>query len=223
MVRLNARGFRTIAYDRRGHGRSTDPGVYDYDVLSDDLGEVLERLDLNNTVVVTHSGAAGEIIRYLSRHRSKRVARAVLVGAMGPRMISTAPGEPGLPAELVEVVIDEISTDLAEWIDKNIQPFAPGLDAVTRRWLAATPLDASRRALVDFQRAIMSADLIDEARELTVPVTLIHGDADASAPLELTAQRYADVIPDSRLLIYEGAAHGIMLTHAERLASDIAG
>jgi pimeloyl-ACP methyl ester carboxylesterase len=222
MIRLNRSGFRTIAYDRRGHGRSTDPGAYDYDSLSDDLAAVLDRLLLSDVILVGHSGAGGEIIRYLSRYGAGRVSRVVLVGAMGPCMISAAPGEPGMPREQIEIALERAGTDLASWIADNIVPFAPTADAVTSRWMESMPLDASRRAIVDFLRAILTTDLTKEARALTVPVTLIHGDADTSAPIELTACRYSQLIPRSRMQVYEGAAHGIMFTHAEQLAADIA-
>lgn len=222
MVRLNAAGFRTIAYDRRGHGRSTDPGRCDYDALADDLAAVLDGLDLREVVLVGHSGAGGEIIRYLTRHGGSRVARVVLVGATGPCMVAPAPGAPGIPVEMVEPGIARIAGDLSGWIAENIAAFAPQGDTETMRWLAAMALDASRRALVDFQRAILTGDLTDEAAAITLPVRIIHGDIDVSAPLDLTARRYAALIPQAELLVYEGVAHGVMVTHAARLAADIA-
>jgi pimeloyl-ACP methyl ester carboxylesterase len=221
MIRLNAAGFRTIAYDRRGHGRSTDPGRIDYDLLADDLAAVLDTLDLADVVLVGHSGSGGEIIRYLARHGTRRVARAVLVGATGPRMVAPSPGEPGIPPDLVEPIIARIAIDLSGWVTENIGPFAPEADAQTRRWMETMPLDTSRRMLVDFQRAILTADFTEEARAIDIPVTLIHGDADASAPIDLTAHRYAELIPQARLIVYEGVAHGVMFTHSERLAADI--
>lgn len=223
MVQLNAAGFRTIAYDRRGHGRSTDPGVYDYDILADDLAKIIETLDLSDVVLVGHSGAGGEIIRYLSQHGAERVARVVLVGATGPSMVARKAGEVGIPVELVEPAIARIAGGLSEWIAENIRPFTPEADEGTLQWLDAMPRDASRRAIVDFQRAILTTDFTDEARGISVPVKLIHGDRDASAPLVWTALRYADLIPNVELCIYEGVAHGVMITHSNRLAADIAG
>lgn len=221
MIRLNATGFRTVAYDRRGHGRSTDPGRYDYDVLADDLAAVLTTLDLERVVLVGHSGASGEIIRYLARHGSKRVARVVLVGATGPRMIASAEGEAGIPAAMADAAVARLIDDLPGWIAENITPFAPEADCETQRWLGTMPRDTSFRAIVDFQRAILGADFTEEARRIDVPVTLIHGDADASAPIDWTARRYAEIIPDARLVVYEGVAHGPMITHAARLSADI--
>lgn len=221
MVRLNTAGCRTIAYDRRGHGRSTDPGRYDYDALADDLAAVLDALDLRNVVLVGHSGAVGEIIRYLSRHGDERVARVVLVAATGPRMIAAVDGDVGITRDVADAAIARIAEDLTGWIAENIEPFAPQADEDTLRWMATMPRDASRRGLVDFQRAILETDFTEEARAIEIPVTLIHGDQDASAPIDWTARRYAELIPHAELLIYEGVAHGVMFTHSARLAADI--
>ena len=147
MVALNARGLRTVAYDRRGHGRSTDPGRMDYDLLA---------------------------------------------------------------------------CDLAASVDASAEPFAPGATRRTQDWLGAMVLDTSRRMAVDFQRVIAEADLTAEAAATRLPVTIVHGDRDASAPPDLTGRRYAEMISGAALVIYEGMAHGVLVTHAQRLADEIA-
>jgi pimeloyl-ACP methyl ester carboxylesterase len=222
MLELNSHGLRTIAYDRRGHGRSTDPGAADYDSLADDLGAVLDSLDLTGVTLVCHSGAGGEAIRYTSRRGAARLARIVLVGATGPKMMTDADDPLGATIEMVDALMTQLTTDLAGWIDANAAPFAPGAPGRVIGWMSTMMLDCSRRILLDFQRAIVVADLRDEARSLPVPVTIIHGDQDVSAPIDLTARRYAELIPDVELVIYEGAAHGLMVTHAQRLGTDIA-
>lgn len=222
MVALNARGLRTIAYDRRGHGRSTDPGSAGYDDLADDLAAVLDGLDMRDATLVCHSGAGGEAIRYLTRHGPDRLAHLVLVGATGPRMMAESEGAPGLTPDAAEQLSAQLATDLAGWIDENIEPFAPGHRARLGHWMATMVQDCSRRILLDFQRAIVATDLRAEAAALALPVTIIHGDGDASAPVDLTARRYAALVSDADLLVYEGAAHGLMITHAARLADDIA-
>jgi non-heme chloroperoxidase len=222
MVALNAQGIRTIAYDRRGHGRSSDPGVADYDLLADDLAAVIDALDLDDLVIVAHSGASGEAIRYISRYGASRIARLVLVGATGPCMLARADNPYGFPAEAADPVLAELVSDLAGWIDRNAEPFAPGASPRVIDWLGAMILDCSRRLVVDFQRAIVHADLRDEAAALRLPVTILHGDRDVSAPVDLTARRYAALIPHARVIIYEGAPHGLMITDRERLCADLA-
>lgn len=218
MLHLTDAGLRTIAYDRNGHGRSTDRPGYDYDALADDLTAVLEALDLTGVTLVAHSGAGGEAIRYLTRYGRARIARLILVGATGPRVI----GENGITGEMVDMLCAQFTTDLSGWIDANIEPFAPGTPRRVNEWMAAMVLDCSRRAVVAFQRTIAETDLSAEAAALQVPVTILHGDRDASAPLDTSGRRYAATIPDAELVVYEGVAHGVMVTHARRLADDIA-
>lgn len=222
MSLLGGGGTRTIAYDRRGHGRSTDPGSIDYDLLADDLAAVIDALDLRDVVIVAHSGAGGEAIRYVSRYGAGRVERLILVGATGPCMITGGDNGFGLPSGAVDAVLDQIRGDLPAWLDANAEPFAPGASRRTLDWLAGMVLETSRRIVIDFQRVIAAADLRAEATALQLPVTIIHGTQDASAPIGLTAERYHALIPNSELIVYDGAAHGIMVTHAERLADDIA-
>ena len=221
MLGLNEGGMRTVAYDRRGHGRSTDPGVVSYDLLADDLHAVVEALDLSEVTIVAHSASAGEAIRYVSRHGRERVSRIVMVGATGPRMLAGAGNPLGLPHELLDLVLAQLAFSLEDWIDANAEPFAPGASPRTIAWLSSMLLETSRRILVDFQRKAAETDLSDEAGRLGVPVTIIHGDRDASAPLELTGREFARIIPGSELIVYEGTAHGVMVTARERLVGDI--
>ena len=218
MLRLNAAGLRTIAYDRNGHGRSSDRAGYDYDSLADDLAAVLDTLDLAGVTLVAHSGAGGEAIRYLSRHGRARIARLILVGATGPRVI----GLNGITPDMVDGLCAQLSSDLSGWIDANIDPFAPGAPSRVNEWMAAMVLDCSRRAVVAFQRTIALSDLSAEAAALDLPVTIIHGDRDVSAPLDNSGRVYAATIPGAELVVYDGVAHGVMVTHASRLADDIA-
>lgn len=222
MVALNARGLRTIAYDRRGHGRSTDPGTADYESLAADLAAVLDSLELTDATLVCHSGAAGEATRYLSRFGSERIARLVLVGAAGPLLVASEENPSGVPAEMLDMMVAQIASDLPGWIDANTDAFAPGANPGVNKWLSGMIFDCSRRIAVDFQHAIAYADFRTEAAALRLPVTIIHGDRDVSAPIDLTGRRYAELIPQSELIVYEGVGHGVMVTHAGRLAADIA-
>jgi pimeloyl-ACP methyl ester carboxylesterase len=222
MVMLGDRGFRTIAYDRRGHGRSSDPGVVNYDCLADDLAAVLEARDLHDCIVVAHSGAAGEVIRYVTLHGSARLDRIVLVGAQGPCLLQRADNPDGIPQEAFEALLQQLKEDLPRWIENNIEAFVPGSSATTCTWVSQMILGCSRRIAIDLQRTIAEADLRLETQRLDLPVTVIHGDFDASCPIETTGRRYAKLITGAHYIEYEGAAHGLMLTHAQRLANDIA-
>lgn len=221
MVALGDAGLRTVAYDRRGHGRSTDFGPFDYDSLADDLAAVLDSLDLRNVILVAHSGAGGEAIRYVTRHGKDRLARIILVGATGPRMLAGPGQSDGVTPAMLDGLTAQLATDLSGWIDENIAPFAPGASTRANDWMATMLLDCSRRAIVAFQREVVQVDLCTETVALDLPVAIIHGDQDVSAPIDLTARRYAAQIRDSELLVYEGVAHGVMVTHCARLVADI--
>src|SRR3954469_10550116 len=125
MLRLNEAGLRAISYDRRGHGRSSDPGPMDYDALADDLADVMDALDLHGCTVVAHSGAGGEVVRAITRRGAARIGRVILVGAMLPAPVQSATNPVGLPREAVAAVVRQLRDDLDGWIDENAQPFAP--------------------------------------------------------------------------------------------------
>ncbi|WP_454811338.1 alpha/beta fold hydrolase [Labrys neptuniae] len=222
MLGLNARGLRTIAYDRRGHGHSSDPGTVDFDALADDLDAVITQLGLSDLTVVAHSCAVGEVLRYISRHGAERIGRIVLVGAQGPCLVAGPGNDQGRPREAIEALMEQLADNLPAWLEANIEPFAPGASKHTLDGLVDMVLGGSRRILIDLQRAIVETDLRPEATALRVPVTLIHGDRDVSAPLESTGKRFAALIPEAELLVYEDIAHGVMVTHAAKLARDIA-
>lgn len=222
MTDLNARGLRTIAYDRRGHGLSSDPGKVTFDLLADDLDAVMRALDLEGVTLVLHSAAVGEALRYITRHGLSRIARLIFVGGQGPCMIAGPDNTHGIPRAAAEAVMASMVHDMPGWLDANVEPFVPGAPRRTLDCLIGMVLGGSRRILLDYQHAIVEADFRPEAARLDLPVTIIHGDLDVSAPLDSTARRFAALIPGAELQVYEGVAHGVMVTHAARLARDIA-
>jgi non-heme chloroperoxidase len=224
MAPLSESGVRCIAYDRRGHGRSSDPGRgFDYDTLADDLAAVLEALDLKNVTLVAHSMAGGEAVRYLSRHGSKRVARVALIGATLPFLTKTADNPDGIdPAVFENARRNVILRDFPKALRDNMRPFvvAETSDALVD-WVAGHMLRCSMKALVECNRALTATDFRAELARLSVPTLIIHGDRDVSAPLAITGRKTAALVPHAIVKIYEGAPHGLFLTHIERFNRDL--
>lgn len=223
MVDLCERGFRCIAYDQRGHGQSDQPGEgYTYDALADDLARVLVARDLTDAVLVGHSMGCGVVARYLTTHGSKRVARAALLSPTLPFILQTPDNPDGVPGEYFDALRAEVARDFPKWIADNTPPFfMPETSPAMMEWGAGLMHRASLKAALDCNRAIVETDFRVELAEIDVPVLLIHGTADASAPIGLTAERAASLIPDCAFKIYDGAPHGLFVTHIERLNADL--
>jgi non-heme chloroperoxidase len=223
MIDLCGRGFRCIAYDQRGFGRSSDPGRgYDYDTLADDLGEVIEKLDLRDVALVGHSMGCGEIVRYVSRHGSARVSRAVLVAPTLPFILKTADNPDGVDKATLEHLRAGWMKDFPKWLGENARPFFTAETSPEMvEWGVTMGLQASLKALVDCNRMGTETDFRPELPKFTVPTLVVQGDSDASARVEFTGQRTARLIPGSQLKVYEGAPHGLMFTHIDRLNADL--
>jgi pimeloyl-ACP methyl ester carboxylesterase len=223
MMALSRRGMRCIAFDRRGHGRSSDPGGgYDLDTLADDIAAVIEALDLRDAVLVGHSVGCNEIVRYLTRHGSARVTRVALLGPMTPG-VTLSPSNPnGIdPALLEQFRSTQLLHDFPRWIEENVEPFAPGAGARMCDWLAQMALQCSLQALHDCHVCVQESRMEAELEAVDVPVLLIAGARDVSAPPEPTARRTAALVPDCRLVVYEDAAHGMFLTHVEQVNGEL--
>ena len=161
-------------------------------------------------------------MRFVTRDGADKFARLVLVAPTGPRMLAGKGNPQGVLAEALPTVLGQLAGDLFGWVDANAGSFAPCASKRTLDWLGAMVLDTSRRIVVDFQRMIAEPDLTEDAAALKSPVTIVHGDSGKSAPMDLTGRRYAELIPNAELLVYESVAHGIGVTHATRLADEIA-
>ena len=225
MTALVEDGFRCIAYDRRGHGRSSQPGGgYDYDTLADDLAAVLDALDLRGVTLVGMSMAGGEITRYLTRHGAARVARVIYVAtAATPYRTRTSDNPEGIPPEMLDAFVHgQLLRDYPQWIEDNRAPFfAPDTPRPIQEWVRGLMLGHSLKALVDCTRSMVTTDFRAELPRIDVPALLVHGTRDASAPIEVTGRPTAALIPGARLEIYEGAPHGLFVTHRERLTADV--
>jgi pimeloyl-ACP methyl ester carboxylesterase len=225
MQPLSEQGFRCIAYDRRSHGRSSDPGKgYDFDTLAGDLAAVIEGLDVKNATVVAHSFASGEIVRYLTRYGTERIARVVFLAAAAVPFLQKTPDNPGgVDGAIFEQLRHRIAADFPGWAEANAEPyFVPGTPRAVIDWTIRTMTQTSLRAAIELNRVQTSTDFRGELSRIRIPTLLIHGDRDASFPVDVTSRPAAALIPGARLLVYEGGPHGLYFTHKERLNGDLA-
>jgi non-heme chloroperoxidase len=224
---MTRRGFRCIAYDRRGHGRSDEPNRgYDFDTIAADLASVIEQLDLRNVVLVGHSMGAAEVVRYLARQTAGRVTRALLVAPIRPFTLKTADNPDGVALDVLDQARERLAKDRPGQIAAAAAGFfgAPQnqVSAETVAWWTRTLVDrCSLRVMLELHRAMTETDFRSDLAAITVPTLIVHGDRDVSAPLELAGRPTHRLIRSSELRIYEGAAHGLPATHGDRLRDDL--
>lgn len=223
MIHIVKQGFRCVAFDRRGHGRSSVPGGgYDYDTLADDLAGVIEAFDLRKATLVGHSMGCGEVVRYLTRHGSERVARIVLVAPTLPFLLKTPDNPNGIPKEYFDRMRDEWRRDYPKWLAANAAPFfTPDTSKGMIQWGISLAYQTSLHAAIECNIAVTETDFREELKKIGVPTLIVQGTADKSCPLEMTGRPTAGLIPGSELKIYEGAPHGVLLTHVEQLNADL--
>lgn len=219
-VALADQGFRCIAYDRRGHGQSDDPGRgFDFDTLADDLAAVLETLNLDNVTLVGHSMAAGELTRYMTRHHGARVAKL---------LYASPAATPGLGRYVDLAVFESVRAQLMRDFPGALADGLPRLfllpdtPASTANWVADMMLRTSLPAVIGCHRAFTGADFRAELPRIDTPTLVVHGARDLSTPIDFTARPTAALIPNATLKIYEDAPHGLMLTHIDQFNADIA-
>ena len=184
---------------------------------------MLDALDLKNVTLVTHSMAGGEAVRYLSRHGSKRVARVALISATLPFLTKTTDNPDGIdPAVFDNARRNVLLRDFPKALRDNMRPFGVAeTSEAMLDWIAELMLRCSMKALVECNRSLTSTDFRAELAKITVPTLIVHGDRDVSAPLAITGRKTAALMPHATVKIYEGAPHGVFLTHAERLNKDL--
>jgi non-heme chloroperoxidase len=224
MIELVDRGLRCIAYDRRGHGRSSAPGRgYDFDTLADDLAAVLDRLDLHEVTLVGHSMGCGEIARYLSRHGKGRIARTVLVSSVTP-LVARRPDYPeGTDPARYDALIAGLKKDRAAALTAGVALFngRREVSPAMTQWIVTQFLQASPRAGIECMRAIAGADFRADLRAFSLPTLIVHGNDDKLNPLEKTGRPTAQAIRGSELKVYEGGPHGLIVTDRERFNLDL--
>jgi len=220
---LDEKGFRCIAPDRRGHGRSEMPSTgYDLETLTDDVAAVIEARDLRDVTLVGFSMGTVEAVNYLARYGSDRIARLVLVAPTTPFLIKTEDNPDAVPKAMIEADNAAVARDFAKWIAANEAPFfLPETPEITRTWIREMMLSVPLPVALACRKTIAFSDLRAAAAKVDRPTLILHGDRDASAPLPLTGAKTAKLIKGSKLVVYEGAPHPLPLTHGERLIADM--
>jgi non-heme chloroperoxidase len=229
MFFLASNGFRCIAHDRRGHGRSSQPWEGNHmDQYADDLAELFERLDVRQAMLVGHSTGGGEVARYLGRHGSKRVAKAVLMGAVPPIMLRTPANPGGLPMEVFDGFRQAYLADRAQFfLNVASGPFfnfnLPGAkvsQGLIQSWWLQGMMSGHKNAY-DCIRAFSETDFTEDLKKIDVTTLILHGDADQIVPIDASARRSAQLVRNSILKIYPGGSHSLGDTSKEQLNRDL--
>lgn len=228
MVYLLEKGYRVIAHDRRGHGRSSQTFENNtMDGFADDLAELIEQLDLKNVVLVGHSTGGGEVTRYVGRHGTGRVAKVVLLGAVPPLMLKTDKNPGGLPMDVFDGIRKGTFDNRAQFFKDIVVPFyGYNRDGATLSegirdsfWLQG--MMGGIKAQLDSIKAFSETDFTDDLKKIDVPTLIVHGDDDQIVPIGASALLSAKLVPNAELKIYEGADHGLSQTHQDRFNADL--
>jgi len=228
MFFLVKNGYRCVAVDRRGHGRSSQPSTgNNMDGYADDLAAVIEALDLKDATLVGHSTGGGEVARYIGRHGTKRVANAVLVSAVPPLMLKTAGNPEGLPIE----VFDKLRTDLTKNPAQFYKDLAIPFYGANRTGANVTQGTLDQFWLWSMQAGLLNAyesikafsetDFTEDLKKFDVPTLVLHGEDDQIVPVKDSARKSAKLIKAAKEIYYPGAPHGLTATHQDRVTADL--
>jgi non-heme chloroperoxidase len=225
---LASQGYRYIAHDCRGHGWSSQPCEgNDMDTNADDLAALVEALDLRDAIHVGHSTGGGEVARYIGRHGSTRVAKAVLIGAVPPLMLKTATNPGGLPIEVFDEIGQNVLADRSQFFKDLTLPFYGANRPNTKVsqglresfWLQG--MQAGHKAVFECVKAFSETDFTADLKQIDVPTLLIHGDDDQIVPIGASAMLSPKLIKNARLEIYQGAPHGLCSTLKEKVNAEL--
>ena len=228
MFFLAQRGYRCIAHDRRGHGRSSQPlSGNDIETYADDLASLTETLDLKNAIHVGHSTGGGEVTRYVGKYGSKRVAKAVLIGAIPPLMLKTASNPNGTPIEAFDGIRANVAADRSKFWKELAVPFygfnrkgasvSQGL--IDSFW--AQGMACGLPAAYDCIKAFSETDLTEDLKKIDVPTLIIHGDDDQIVPIAASANLSSKLVKKATLKVYPGAPHGLCSTEKDKINADL--
>jgi non-heme chloroperoxidase len=228
MVFLASKGYRTVAHDRRGHGRSSQPsGGNEMDTYADDLATLIEALNLKGAVLIGHSTGGGEVTRYIGRHGTSRVAKVVLVSAVPPLMLKTDENPAGTPIEAFDEIRAGVAADRSQFYKNLSEPFyganRPGAkvsqgvrDAF---WLQG--MQGGLKNEYECIKAFSETDFTEDLQRFDVPTLVIHGDDDQIVPIGAAGLASSQLVKDATLKVYEGAPHGVADTHKDQLNADL--
>ena len=229
MLFLASHGYRCIAHDRRGHGRSGQPwDGNDMNAYADDLATLMDTLKLQEVTLIGFSAGGGEVARYIGRHGTKRVAKAALVSAVPPLMLKTADNPGGLPVDVFDGIRAGAIADRSKlYQDLASGPFfgfnRPGAKVsqglIDRFWLQG--MQASHKSALDCIKAFSETDFTEDLKKFDVPTLILHGDDDQIVPIGASALASSKLVKNARLVVYPGAPHGLIDTHKDRLNADL--
>ena len=221
-------GFRAIAHDRRGGGRSSQPWEgNDLDHYADDLAAVIEALDLHDAVLVGHSTGGGEVTRYIGRHGTGRVAKVVLLGAIPPLMLKTEANTEGLPMQPFDELRESVRTDRSQFYKDLAYPFYGANregshvseGARDAFWLMS--MTVGIKGAYDCIKAFSETDLTEDLKRIDVPTLILHGDDDQIVPIQAAALKSSKIVPNAILKVYPGAPHGLTGAHEQEFDQDL--
>ena len=228
LVFLASNGYRAIAHDRRGHGRSSQPwNGNEMDTYADDLAALTEKLDLKNAVHVGHSTGGGEVARYIGRHGTKRVAKALLVGAVPPLMLKTEGNPGGLPIDVFDGIRSGVANDRSQFYADLSAPFYGGNRPASKLsqglrdqfWLQS--MQVGLKGAYDCIKAFSETDFTEDLKKFDVPTLFIHGDDDQIVPIGAAALLASKIVKGASLKVYPGAPHGLTATHRDQFNADL--
>ncbi len=223
-----SKGYRAIAHDRRGHGRSSQPwDGNDMDTYADDLAAVFDKLDLKGAILVGHSTGGGEATRYVGRHGTKRVAKVALVGAVPPLMLKTAGNPGGLPISVFDEIRSGVANNRSQFYEDLSAPFYGANRAGSKVpqglrdqfWLQS--MLASTKAAFDCIKAFSETDFTGDLKRFDVPTLILHGEDDQIVPIGASARMSSEIVKNATLKVYPGAPHGLTATHRDQFNLDL--
>jgi len=228
MFFLASRGYRCVAHDRRGHGRSSQPwNGNDMDTYADDLAELIESLGLKDAILVGHSTGGGEVARYIGRHGTGRVARAVLIGAVPPIMVKSATNPQGTPIEVFNEIRANVLADRSQFFKDLSLPFygynRPGakISEGVRESFWLQGMMAGLPASYECVKQFSETDFTDDLKKMDVPTLIIQGDDDQIVPIDDSGRLSAKIVRNAELKVYPGAPHGLCTTRKDEVSADL--